>query len=58
VINNKGILVYKELVADISNHPDYNAALAAVNGLSDVPNTVLPSVEKLEQPSVIPLEQP
>jgi thiol peroxidase len=58
VINNKGILVYKELVADISNHPDYNAALAAVNGLSDVPNTVLPSVEKLEQPSIEQLEPP
>lgn len=30
VIDNKGKIAYKELVADISTHPDYDAALNAV----------------------------
>ena len=50
VINNKGILVYKEIVADISNHPNYDAALAAVRALSFDDKALQPTVEPLIKP--------
>ena len=49
IINKQGKLVYKELVADISNHPDYEAALTAVNALADTNTTM----EKTAAPASI-----
>ncbi len=33
VINSQGVLVYKDLVANLSAHPNYSAALEALNAL-------------------------
>ena len=34
IIDNKGVVKYKELVANISQHPDYEKALAAVKNIA------------------------
>ncbi len=36
IIDNQGKIAYKELVANISQHPDYNMALATLKALSPV----------------------
>jgi len=36
IIDNQGIVKYKELVANISQHPDYESALAAVKDIAPV----------------------
>jgi thiol peroxidase len=36
VINKAGVIAYKEIVANISNHPDYEIALAELNKLNDI----------------------
>jgi len=46
LINDKGIVVYKELVANISKHPNYDAALNAIKSLS--------LKENLTEPVAIP----
>ncbi|MFD1621325.1 thiol peroxidase [Thalassotalea marina] len=40
IINPEGKVVYKELVEKISNHPDYQQALAALNELNQQPAPV------------------
>lgn len=39
VIDATGKITYKELVADISQHPDYDAALAALKAVNEVKET-------------------
>nr|WP_227006752.1 thiol peroxidase [Shewanella donghaensis] len=34
IINAQGILKYKELVSEVAHHPDYDAALSALNKIS------------------------
>lgn len=36
IIDNKGVVKYKELVANISQHPDYESALNAVKNIAPV----------------------
>lgn len=36
IIDSQGKIAYKELVANISQHPDYDMALATLNALSPV----------------------
>jgi len=45
LINDKGIVVYKELVANISQHPNYDAALNAIKSLALKEKTVEPKIE-------------
>ena len=48
IIDNQGKVKYKELVANISAHPDYASALTAVKNIAPVivvkPTTVEPAV--------------
>ncbi len=49
IINDQGKIAYKELVANISSHPDYDMALATLNVLS-------PRKEELEKKQATPVE--
>jgi thiol peroxidase len=47
VIDNTGKIAYKELVADMSSHPDYDAALLAVNAITTAAETAEADIDAL-----------
>ena len=51
IIDDQGKIAYKELVANISDHPNYDMALATIKALSptEPPKTIEPQAPKLPQ---------
>jgi len=48
IIDNQGNIAYKELVANISQHPNYDIALSTLKALSSVPSAEKVKKSKLE----------
>lgn len=46
IIDNQGVIKYKELVANISQHPNYEKALVAVKSIA--PEDVIEQIENTE----------
>lgn len=44
LIDEKGLIIYKELVANISKHPNYDAALQSIKSLPKQEKTISPEV--------------
>jgi thiol peroxidase len=45
IIDSSGIIAYKEIVADISKHPDYEVALSTLKALSPIETLINDIVE-------------